>query len=240
MLHQRLHKISSIASVYGKAASGGGASIATLFSAGNSTTISGTWTAASGLTFSNGVACVALVQQTGGSDLVANAVVINGVVATQLGGTTGDAADFMTLWYAPVSSGTGSITVANVSGGFQTIAGCGWMITGVGSTTPTTSQLQDNFTTNHPDPQGPLSSFVVNSGGVACFAIGSTFKTTTAVFPLSWSQATRDASTEVLASNGNGAVIGGAHISAGGTYSGIQVSGATNMQFSGLVGAAWA
>jgi hypothetical protein len=142
--------------------------------------------------------------------------------------------------------GTGTIQIAN-SGNFGLTAITCWAITGLTSNTPTGTANYNGFSTTQSDPQGPMSSLTVPSSGIGIVAMGANFKAAT-VLPFSWTPnpaVIRDATTEVENATGNMIVVGGAHITVAGTYTGacgsggICSSGATSMGYAGMVGSAW-
>ncbi len=218
------------------APSGSGASIAPLFGQA-STGGASPLTIGSGIVFSTGVVGVGIAQDRGGGAVGApTAVTINGVAATQIGTTVSDGTqNGVSCWYAPVTAGTGNVTITNV-GGFGETAANGWMITGNLSNIPTANSSFNGFSPTQADPQGPMS-LTVASGGVAMAVVGSNFKPVT-VNPTTWVAATRDALTEAENATGNEIAIAGAHITGAGTF-GIEASGTTSWLYSGMCGAAW-
>jgi hypothetical protein len=113
---------------------------------------------------------------------------------------------------------TGSVSIANGIGTFSQTAVCGWMITGAASSKPTANVFANNYTSQHSDPQS-LGRLTVNASGVGVAMIAGLFHSGTDELPTSWTNATRDATTESANTNGNGYTIAGAHEASGGTYS---------------------
>jgi hypothetical protein len=168
-----------------------------------------------------------------------------GVTAAQVGATIGDHGQ-CTMWRAAVSAGVGSVVIS--TGGPTTffvssLSACGWMITGNASNVPSSIGTLDANTVNNVDPQGPLSSLTVPSGGVGVVFIGGDFNAVAGRYPFVWTPAAvvRDAITESQFIAGNGCSIAGAHITAASTYTTIGGSGTSApWQYSSLIGAAWA
>lgn len=210
----------------------------------NTTGVQGSpWTTGS-IIFSTGL-CVIGIECLGGTtfDTSPTSVTINGVTAIQIGSTIGDTGE-TSMWQAPVSAGSGTIVMSNVanSGWLSDVVMCGWTITGNSSDAPTSIGTLNATTSNNVDPQGPVSSFTVNTGGAAVGFIGASFNVAAGQFPVVWTPGAvvRDASTEVSSVFSNGARIGGAHISTSGTYTTVGCSGTSApWQYSNLIFAAW-
>lgn len=241
MLRTRIHKLSNIAAIYSKAAGGGGgASVNAIFGSDNGGIVTAPWTSSS-FTFTTGLAVVGIVSGRSGGFTAITTVTIKGVSATQVGITKGGTGEFdCTLWQASVTSGSGTVVIDTGTGNLSTTCLCGWMLTGLGSTTATATLSTDNATSSHADPQA-LGTLVVNSGGVGVTFIGADFKDGTQN-PTTWVNATADA----ITNDGTGinVAIAGAHVSGAGSYA-ITASakaGATggDWNFNAMQGAAWA
>lgn len=216
------------------------AAVTALFATNNGSSTTAPYTTGS-FTFSSGEAVVGIVTAIGGGFVDVTAVTIKGVSATKIGAgvsSTGNGA--VSLWHATVTAGSGTVVISNGLGLISVTCVNGWMITGNASGTPTASVTTDNFAAQHTDPQSLSSSLVVSSGGVGVVMIGSVFRSAAETIPPSWTNATRDSTTESNNANGNSYTIAGAHESAAGTYA-VSVSGATGSgwEFNGMIGAAW-
>jgi len=226
-------------------ASGGGVSIAALVGANNGAGgVLSPDTIVSGQSFSAGVVACGFVSGVGAAS--PTGMSMNGVNASQIGSTVTDGSfTNVEMWQAVVTAGTGNIVVSN-GGTLGAVAISCWTISGYSSSTPTANATFNGLSSTQNDPQGPLGSLTVSSGGVAAIFIGATFQSGGAN-PTSWVQATRDSLVENGTALGNGIASAGAHISSSGTYTGITAtgaggaggSGATSWQYSGMFGAAW-
>jgi hypothetical protein len=226
---------------------GGGASIAALTSttnAGGPTSCPGN--IATNITFSSGLVVLGVTADIDGGFNTPTGFTINGVSATQIGSTITDSSSTVVqMWYASgVAAGSGSVAVAcSVAIGNAAISL--WTITGNSSGTPTANSSFNGLSSTQADPQGPLPSLTVASGGVAAIYMGAVFHAAT-TNPTTWLIATRDATAENANSSGNTVAEAGAHISASGTYTGACGSGgicasggSVAWQYSGMIGAAW-
>lgn len=218
------------------AGGGGGVSISALAS-GNSSCGSSTCTLVSSQTFAAGIVPAGIVTDLSGSLSPPTTVTINGVSATPIGSPVTDGTTSIQMWYATVGSGTGNIVLA-AAGSIGESCLSSWTITGASSSTPTANNSFNGLVSTQADPQGPMSSLTVASGGVAALFIGGIFHTTTAN-PTTWVQASRDASLETGNGAGNQCAAAGGHISAAGTYTGITASGTVSWSYSAMLGAAW-
>lgn len=219
------------------AAGGGGTSISAL-TAGSSTCNVASCTVVSGQAFSAGVVVIGLTSSLSAGPVPATGVTINGVSATQVGSNITDSTTTVVqMWYAVVSAGTGNIVLSNGGTVGETCLSA-WTVTGYSSSTPTANNSFNGLSSTQADPQGPMSSIVVASGGVAAFFIGATFHSATAN-PTTWVQSTRDAATETGLATGNGCAAAGSHISVANTYSGITASGSLSWLYAAMIGATW-
>lgn len=170
-----------------------------------------------GLTFTAGLCVIATYVDY---DTTPASITANGTGLTQIGSTIAAASGGdLSFWKGTVSAGTGSV-VLNSASIFGCLAWCGWILSGANSTETDT----DSFNTNpQVDPQGPLTSLTIPSGGVGLIAIGVS-QAGTNQLPASWNGATRDSATEKAIGTGNTSCIAGAHTTTAGTNN-ISVSG---------------
>lgn len=211
-----------------------GLSITALFGEVSGGIESAPWSTSS-ISFTTGLAVVFFEVGRGGGFPDVNAVTIKGVTATKLGETTETGSFSIHMWAAAVTAGSGTVDIDTGVGSVSNIAICGWMVAGYSSATPTTVVVTDNHTSYYSDPQ-LLGNITVPSGGVAAVGLGGPFKST-ARFPASWSNAIRDAVTEV--SDGDHTCCG-AHISGAGTVNPtVSGAGGNQLDYNGMIGAAW-
>jgi hypothetical protein len=233
--------------LFQQASGGGGASIAPLLS----TTGAGgpsPFTIVSGQTFTAGVVAIGVVTDFSST---LTAVSINGVSATQIGLTVTDSSNTsVQMWSAvvPAGSSPGTITLSD-AGSVGTVGISAWTITGFTSSTPTANNSFNGLSSTQADPQGPMSSITIASGGVGAFFIGGTFHSATAN-PTSWTPSPtiiRDASLEAGTSLGNTLAVAGAHTVTAGTITGacaggsggVCATGSVSWLFSAMIGATW-
>lgn len=119
----------------------------------------------------------------------AKTVTIGGVSATLVD----TASDFGAMYYASVSTPTGSIVIS-AGTAFGQVAACGGLLTGVTATPTTTGVLAAGF---YADPQTVTATVPTGGIGIAgLIAAGAPH------LPASWANATRDAACEAELSGG--------------------------------------
>ncbi len=175
-----------------------------------------------------------MVTSRGGGFPDINTLSISGVSATKIG-SGGPSGEFtVSLWQAAVSSaGTVVVTSTGASIG-NTCIGV-WSLTGLSTTTATQVISADNYTSQHNDPQS-LGSLTVNTNGVGVVFIGGNFQSSTNL-PTSWTNATRDSTTELWDGN---FCIAGAHVTGASTLAISATAASGNWDFNGMEGASWA
>lgn len=192
---------------------------------------------ATGVTFPTGEAvCAAAQDRGGGADPSITGLSIDGTPLTlSASGIQTDGTNInVGMWFGTITSGTHTITAIS-TGNFSLVAVTCWSITGLTSSTPTASVALNGTVSIISDPQGPLPSLTVPSAGVSVVVAGGDFKSAT-VLPLVWTPSpavVRDATTEVIDTSGNSIMIGGAHITTAGTYTGACAGGSGGVCVSG-------
>jgi hypothetical protein len=158
--------------------------------------------------------------------------------AVTINGNTGNAASTTSgagLWYATNTGSSGNITIT-ASGALDTVCIAVGYFTNLNSSTPTCSGSCPNVTYAFPSTPVSLGSLTVSSGGFGiAFAATSEGSTVT---PLIWTNATRDASTEVDNTTGNGLAIGMAHLVTTGNPNFSCTTSCSNHGIA-MAGAAW-
>lgn len=219
--------------------SSGGGSAAVAFLAGNQSAATGTdpWVTSS-ISFSTGVVVLGTAQDRGGGGTAITAPTINGVTSTQIGTTISDGTtNGVSLWYASVSSGTGSISIP----GGQSLARvfAAWMLTGLTSSTPDQTAQTNGFAVAIPDPQIVTLTSLAGSSVVVAF-IGRNFPTADQN-PTTWSGVTRNSGAEQTDAASNGAICAGGSVSSqlGTVIVTATGAGGTGWLYSGLIAVAF-